>query len=247
MASGEIAAAGWTIGLPATVEWIERNAHEDTTLFVDAPLVITNLTKQRLAEKQVGQRYGSWWVSANSSNLASKRQAGVRLRERLEELGWIYRDGLEGPSTTGRTLYECYPYTTIVGVEELGYDDRRPAYKRKPKRMSTAEFRPQQRIECDDLIARIGRLTEPPIDLGSHPVTAALAAERSPESPSAYKQREDLLDAAICAWTAALWQRDGLERCQVLGGEEHDGVGGQVATIIAPARREQCRDADCRR
>lgn len=165
--SGEIAAAGWTIGLPATVEWIERNAHEDTTLFVDAPLVITNLTKQRLAEKQVGQRYGSWWVSANSSNLASKRQAGVRLRERLEELGWIYRDGLEGPSTTGRTLYECYPY--------------------------------------------------------------------------------NLLDAAVCAWTAALWQRDGLQRCQVLGGAEHDGAGGQLATIVAPARREQRRDADCRR
>lgn len=242
--SGEITAAGWTIGLPATVEWLERNAHEDTALFVDAPLVITNLTKQRLAEKQVGQRYGSSWVSANSTNLGSKHQAGVRLRERLEQLGWTYSDGFAGPNPTGRHIYECYPYTTLVGVEELGYDDKRPAYKRKPKSMRTAAFRPEQRKTCDELIARIASLekAQPPIDLMSHQQTAALVSERSPENPKAYKQREDLLDAAICAWTAALWQRDGLDRCQVLGGEEHDGAGGRLATIIAPARQEQRRD-----
>lgn len=242
--SGEITAAGWTIGLPATIEWIERNAQENTALFVDAPLVITNLTKQRLAEKQVGQRYGSAWVSANSTNLGSKHQAGVRLREALEELGWAYSDGLAGPSPTGRHIYECYPYTTIVGAEGLGYDDKRPAYKRKPKGMPTARFRPQQRRTCDELIARIAALKgkRPPIDLMSHPETAALVTDPSPENPKAYKQREDLLDAAICAWTAALWQRDGLGRCQVLGGTEHDGAGGRLATIIAPARQEQRRE-----
>jgi hypothetical protein len=57
----------------------------DTWLFVDAPLVITNLTRQRLADKQVGQRYGRWWVSANSVNLSSPRQAGVRLSARLRK------------------------------------------------------------------------------------------------------------------------------------------------------------------
>ena len=86
--SGEIHDAGWTIGLNETQAWIERNALEDALLFVDAPLVITNLTRQRLADKQVGQRYGRWLVSANSVNLSSPRQAGVRLRERLEEAGW---------------------------------------------------------------------------------------------------------------------------------------------------------------
>ena len=76
----------------------------------------------------------------------------------------------------------------------------------------------------------------------SHPQTAELVDVRSPERPSAYKQREDLLDAAICAWTAALWHRHGTKRCQVLGGVEHDGSGGVLATMIAPARPAQRRD-----
>jgi len=81
---GRISDAGWTIGLEQTIEWIEANAVADTLLFVDAPLVIDNAQGQRRAERQVGQRYGKWWVSANSTNTKSPRQAGVHLRKRLE-------------------------------------------------------------------------------------------------------------------------------------------------------------------
>jgi predicted RNase H-like nuclease len=178
--SGEILEAGWTVGLYETQAWIERHASADTLLFVDAPLVISNLTRQRLADKQVGQRYGRWWVSANSVNLGSPRQAGVRLRERLEAAGWSYGDGRDGPPRGGRWLSECYPYATIVGAEELGYEDRRPAYKRKPKRMRTAEFLPIRNAACDELICRVAGLAsaDPPIDLISHPVTRALVAEQ---------------------------------------------------------------------
>jgi predicted RNase H-like nuclease len=77
-----------------------------------------------------------------------------------------------------------------------------------------------------------------PIDLSSHPGTSALVEQRSLSSSVAYKQREDLLDAAICVWTAALWHRYGMDRCQVLG-VPADGPGGPVASIIAPARPEQ--------
>jgi predicted RNase H-like nuclease len=70
----------------------------------------------------------------------------------------------------------------------------------------------------------------------------ALVAEPSPRKSSEYKLREDLLDAAICAWTAALWHRHGDRRCQVLGGVEHDGAGGPIATMITPARPGQRRD-----
>lgn len=243
-ASGEIHDAGWTIGLDETQAWIERHALEDTLLFVDAPLVITNLTRQRLADKQVGQRYGRWLVSANSVNLSSPRQAGVRLRERLEEAGWSYSDGREGPPRSGRAVSECYPYATIVGAVELGYEDRRPPYKRKPKGMRAAQFFPMRNAACDELIRRVGDLAtaDPPMDLASHPHTQALVAEPSPRKSSLYKLREDLLDAAICAWTAALWHRHGNRRCQALGGVEHDGAGGLIASIITPARPEQRRD-----
>lgn len=240
--SGEIIGAGWTIGLDSTVEWIEQFAIDDCLLFIDAPLVISNATGQRLAEKQVGQRYWRWKVSANSTNIASTRQAGVRLRELLETLGWRYSDGVSGPPQAGRWVSECYPYTTIVGAPELGYDDERPRYKRAPRGMPATESWLLKTRACDELIRRVASLTDvdPPMNLASHPTSRQLIDEPSPPKNAAYKQREDLLDAAICAWTAALWHRHGTTRCQVLGGDDAAGsTSDLLATIVAPARDEQ--------
>jgi predicted RNase H-like nuclease len=61
----------------------------------------------------------------------------------------------------------------------------------------------------------------------------------SPDTDLHYKHREDLLDATLCAWTAALWHRHGPARCQVLGADDPPGSDGLVATIIAPARPAQ--------
>lgn len=239
---GMIHDAGWTVGLDETVAWAETWADEDTLLFADAPLVITNPHGQRRADKQVGQQYGRWWVSANSANTRSPRVAGVHLRERLEALGWRYSDGQQGPPTNGKIVSECYPYTTIVGVEELGYDGKRPAYRRGKKGMPAAQAWPIRVAACDELIRRVSRLrdADPPLDLMSHPETRWLCDEPSPSTPTAYKQREDLLDAAVCAWTAAFWSRYGFERCQLLG-IPWDPTDEVLATIIGPARPSQRR------
>ena len=91
---------------------------------------------QRPCEKEVSQRYWRWRVAANSTNLGSRNLAGVTLREALADRGWRYDDGRAGPpQSPGRVFSECYPYTTIVGANELGYVDERPRYKRKPRRM----------------------------------------------------------------------------------------------------------------
>jgi predicted RNase H-like nuclease len=62
----------------------------------------------------------------------------------------------------------------------------------------------------------------------------------NPLNDTAYKHREDLIDALLCAWTAALWSRHGTDRCQVLG-PAADETNPPAATIIAPARAEQRR------
>jgi predicted RNase H-like nuclease len=239
---GDVLHAGWTRGPDETVEWIDHVVAErtDVLLFVDAPLVVNNPTGQRLCEKQVGQRYGRWKVSANTTNVRSPRVAGVRLRERLEGNGWRYDDGTSGPPASGRVLSECYPYTTLVGAHELGYDHERPRYKRKPSNMRIAEFRPQRAAACDEMIRRLHLLedVDPPLRLRAHSETQRLLDEPSPESDVEYKHREDLIDAVLCAWTAALWHRQGLQRCQVLGA---DSTAMPSATIIAPARAEQRR------
>jgi predicted RNase H-like nuclease len=181
-------------------------------------------------------------VSANSTNLASPRLAGVRFKRELEACGWIYADGIAGPPWGGRVVGECYPYTTIVGAHELGYESERPLYKRKPRGLSATAWRSVRAAACDVLIQRVADLrnASPPLDLRSHPVTAQLLDERSPLDDRAYKHREDLIDACLAAWTAALWMQCGANRCQVLG--EHDVFvddRGQCATIIAPATTQR--------
>ena len=236
-ADGTIVDAGWTIGIEQTLEWIRQWKSADTLLMIDAPLVVTNETGQRACERQVGRRYGRWNVSANSTNIGSPRLAGVTLLAELEKAGWLYQPGFDGPPTAGLVAAECYPYTAIVGTVELSYEDR-PRYKRKPKSMSTADFRPSRTKACDDLISRLASLStaNPRFDLTSHLETARLVEEQTPSADGEYKHREDLIDASICAWTGLLWLHGGLDRCQVLGDPEESP---KPATIVAPARPEQ--------
>ncbi|MEW2521746.1 DUF429 domain-containing protein [Actinacidiphila alni] len=245
---GVVIDCGWTRGLDETMSWLARTAVDGSTLaFVDAPLVVDNPAGQRTCEREVGQRYGRWKVSANSTNQSSPRQAGVRLRERLEESGWSYDDGRGGPPADGLVLSECYPYTTLVGAAELGYDRERPTYKRRPAGVPTAQWRAVRAAECDRLIGRMAGLAtaDPALLLSSHPVSRHLLSEPSPRTAADYKHREDLIDALLCAWTAALWCRHGPARCQVLGADS-SLPAGQAPTIIAPARPEQRRDGGTR-
>jgi predicted RNase H-like nuclease len=96
---------------------------------------------------------------------------------------------------------------------------------------------------CDTLISRLGRHgrladADPPLLLHSHPVTRELAEQPSPAIDSAYKHREDLIDALLCAWTASLWTRHGFDRCQVLGLRANP-TGDPAATMIVPAQPQQ--------
>jgi predicted RNase H-like nuclease len=70
----------------------------------------------------------------------------------------------------------------------------------------------------------------------SSPVTICVWG--SPLESAAYKHREDLIDAVLCAWTAALWHRHGTAQCQVLG---DPSARPNAAAIIAPARPDQRR------
>jgi predicted RNase H-like nuclease len=239
-ADGRVTDADWAVGTADTVKLVCSIAEPNTLIFIDAPLVVANSRGQRLCEKHVGQRYGKWLVSANSTNTASPRQGGVKLLAGLEREGFSYNDGMGGPPTSGRHVSECYPYTALVGYEALGYDVR-PVYKRKPRKLRAADFRLARAIACDDLIGRLRTLRErdPPLHLESHPATADLFDTPSPLEDGPYKHREDLIDAIICAWTASLWRRHGLAACQILG--VAPGVGRPIASIIAPARPAQRR------
>jgi predicted RNase H-like nuclease len=237
---GRVVDAFWTRGVDETVARLLAVAEPGAVVAVDAPLVIPNETGNRPAESAVARAYGRWQVSANPSNRAMRWQAGVTLRERLEAEGFVYSDGTERPDEGARTLLEVYPYTTIVGMWELGYDRERPRYKRLPPKADPAQARIDRAAACDELIRRVAALAvaETPLDLSTHPETARLLDGPSPTEDVPYKHREDLLDAVLCAWTAAIWAGHP-ERVQVLGADSEPDEQGRRATIVAPARPEQ--------
>ncbi|WP_438853895.1 DUF429 domain-containing protein [Agromyces sp. M3QZ16-3] len=238
---GTVLDAGWVRGIDAVLAWLTARATSSSLIAIDAPLVVSNATGMRDCEREVGRAYGRWQVSANATNLGRGWQAGISLRDRLEEAGLRYWSGLGARARSSATFFECYPYTTLVGASEFGYDDERPRYKRPVRTLTPSERREFRARECDELIRRFAGLrdADPPIDLASHTLTRSLLDEPSPLADIPYKHREDLLDAAIAAWTAALWDRFGTERCQVLGADSEPDSEGRVATIIAPARPEQ--------
>ncbi|MDJ0322471.1 DUF429 domain-containing protein [Cryobacterium sp. PH31-AA6] len=241
---GRVLDAGWARGTAAVLAWIDTMWQPGAVLAVDAPLVVNNATGMRLCERETGSRYGRWYVSANASNLARPWQGGVSIRRRLEASGWTYTDGLSPVDPAAASFFECYPYTTLVGAEEFGYDDKRPRYKRMGVSLPPDQRRAARALVCDDLIQRLWRLgtATPPLDLSSHPVTDALVTTHSPVLDRDYKHREDLIDALVSAWTASLWWHHGTERSQVLGADDPASPDGHRATIIAPARPEQRRE-----
>jgi predicted RNase H-like nuclease len=249
-ADGTVLDAGWARGLDAVETWIVDRLGPRTLVAVDASLVVTNPARtMRAGERQVASRYGRWRVAANPTSLSTPHQAGARLLDRLTAHGVGYvSDTASMRARTGPAVFECYPYTTIVGVEELGYDDERPRYKRLDKALARPEARARRAVAFDELVRRIGTLTDPPLRLDTHPVTRDLVTEQAGLEDRPYKHREDLLDGALCAWTAAYWERHGDERVQVLGTDDHlpqdapDELGRRPG-IVAPARPEQRRPA----
>ncbi len=240
---GSIADAGWTIGIDATTAWIVDRMSPGDVIAIDAPLVVTNATGMRECERQVGQRYGRWQVSANSTNLTRAWFGGITIRKQLEQAGVVYDDGVRELPSGAISMFECYPYTTLVGAHELGYKTERPRYKRPNTAIPPTERRAARAAACDDLVQRMAGLKQATqrLDLLSHPKTAALLNEPSPLDNRSYKHREDLIDAVLSAWTAALWAKGGLERCQILGAESAPDDAGRRPVIIAPARPEQRR------
>jgi predicted RNase H-like nuclease len=145
-ADGRVLDAGWKRGAGQTIAWVDSAAADgDAVMFADAPLVVRNETGQRLCEKQVGQRYWRWKVSANTTNTGSPRLAGVQFLRLAGLSGWRYSDGSGGPPRAGRIISETYPYATLAGAAELGYDTERPRYKRKPRRLRAAQWRDRAR------------------------------------------------------------------------------------------------------
>ena len=249
-AEGTVLDAGWARGVDAVTDWVLRWATPGSVVAIDAPVLVPNATGMRASEREVARAYGRWKVAANASSASLPWLGGRTLGERLAAAGLVLDDGVAPLPAGVAGYFECYPYTTLVGTPELGYDERRPRYKRPDLTLPPEARRASRAAACDDLLVRLDRAaggpaaTTPPglgLRLGSHPVSSLLLDEPSPLVDRPYKHREDMLDALLCAWTASM-RAQAPERLQVLGhGTEPDELGRR-ATILAPCRPEQRRE-----
>ena len=163
---------------------------------IDAPLVVTNPTGKRDAERALDRDFARFEAATHSSNTAKPwfvpEPRGARVARRL---GLALHD----PQAARRAL-EVYPHAATVALFGL---PRTLKYKAKPGR--TLE---SQRAELLRLTALLGTLhdADPPLRLGAawHELTGDVAAATR---KSELRRAEDPVDAVVCAYVAAYAHR----------------------------------------
>lgn len=186
-------------GLEAVQAFILAHALDRTIVAVDAPLVIPNLTGQRVCELKVSQRYGSRHASCHASNLTLYPDpASVRLSS------WLTEHGFQHPTSQvgHRTMLEVYPHAAYVALLDRPYIIR---YKKGTVAEKCAGLREVQTTLAQLPIERSGGWNE--------------LLERDPASMrgAARKEFEDLLDAVFCAYIGYHYWRHGEEGSEIFG------------------------------
>ena len=179
------------------VKWIDPG-RGDWVVAVDAPLVVTNKDGQRIADNQASTHYSyPYQASAHSANLKwpGKEHRGGQLLEKLQKrCGQLVEstDHLDGH----HLVFETYPHIAMVELFNLDhtikYKNCKVAQKRKGQRNLASCIREHLCGESADPRLRPGGglndlLREPKRELKGQGL----------------KGREDLLDAVVCAYTAA--------------------------------------------
>ncbi|WNY35235.1 DUF429 domain-containing protein [Curtobacterium flaccumfaciens] len=235
---GTITDAGWARGVDAVTDWIAAHLGQRSLIAVDASLVVTNPTGIRESERQVGQRYGRWKVAANPTNQASAASAGSALlgpADRTRRRVRLRHGRHAGTDRSGDV--RVLPVHDAGGGGGARVRRRTPRYKRLDLRIPAAEARARRAEAFDELVRRLRETPlDPPLLLDSHPLTQRLADPSVLHGPT-HKHREDLLDGALCAWTAAFWERHGDDRVQILGGDPPHRHGPDAAGASPGNRR----------
>jgi predicted RNase H-like nuclease len=199
------------------LDWVRDLASDSAVLAVDAPLVVPNETGRRPCESELSREYGSRWAATHSANrqLLLDRYGVIR----GEDLASLLRRSGFGDlwSPKRRTLLEVYPHPAIIEAFRL---PRRLAYKKG----RIAERRAGLR-RLDGLILSLDEADPPFIG----PPVEITDTMTGPE----LKAIEDLIDARICAWVAAVWTRYGDRGVRVFGDPASGHIAVPIGSVVA--------------
>jgi predicted RNase H-like nuclease len=182
-----------TISSEANVaETIIALATSQTVVAIDAPLIITNVTGQRLCESAVGRRYGSREASCHTSNLRLYPDpSSVALTAQLEARGFAHVTP-EDQRLAKRVLMEVYPHAAMVALWDL------------PKTIKYKRGNLGAKREGLEILRNaLHRLqsAEPSIQR-NEALHVLLTQELSQLNGPRLKNYEDQLDALFCAYLA---------------------------------------------
>ena len=175
----------------------------------DAPIVVTNPTGARPAERALNRVFAAFDAGAHPSNTTKPEFAGSPRAARLAtRLGLVVPEPAEasgptaGPLTGRRVAVEVYPHPATIALFRLG---RTLKYKQKPGR-PLDHLRAELRllIGCVEGLAT----ADPPLRVLGHPGWADLVARvAGADRKRGLRPAEDEVDAVICAYIALLAAR----------------------------------------
>lgn len=161
---------------------------------IDAPLIITNQSGQRLCERELSKVYGGRGASCHSSNLTLyPNPTSLTLSTRLQEKGFKHLM----PAVRGRWQLECYPHPAIIEIfglsERLPYKKGRVAEKKQGQANLAKHIKSLE--ESQTLRLKIEKGAEQ--FLNEKRIFSNKGAD--------LKKNEDALDSIICAYIGALY------------------------------------------
>lgn len=193
--------------------WISAEAGDGTSVVgVDAPLVISNQTGIRDAERQLNREFRRFHAGCHAANLGRPFAPNVlAFSGRLAALGFAHGAGMAAREK-GRFQIEVHPHAAAVSLFDLPLIVK---YKRGLREARARELRRLRKLMLTHL-----------------PLLSPSLSMQLPSVPAKgnLKVVEDQIDAVLCAYVAAYWWFWATERSHVYGSNEE-------GYIVAPRRR----------
>ncbi|MGB3827674.1 MAG: DUF429 domain-containing protein [Ornithinimicrobium sp.] len=161
---------------------------------IDAPLVVTNPTGNRPAEKALNQDYRTFQAGAHPANTGKPEFRGVPRGARLARALDL---DMDPHSTAERRAIEVYPHPATIALFRLG---RTLKYKQRAGRTAT-----DLRLALLQLMHLVETLkgADPPLSVAHHQGWRDLFAQvEAAQRKSELRRVEDQVDAVLCAYVA---------------------------------------------
>lgn len=178
--------------LQCVIDVIEKES-DVKGIAIDAPLIIPNISGQRLCEKELGKAYGGRKASCHTSNQTLYPSAtSVSLSNHLSNLGFTHL------SKDGSWQIECYPHPAIIEIFDL-------KERHKYKKGKVAEKR-QGQIELAEYLKGLSHSNILKLELGGAVSEFTDTSLIKNKSGAQLKVNEDAIDSIICAYIGALYE-----------------------------------------